>query len=356
MTRRGISAISAGKAESAQPPTAIDCFSGCGGMTEGLKQAGFNVVGAIELDDSAAAVYRLNHPDVRLWQEDIRSVSAQSIRRTLKVRKGGVDLLGGCPPCQGFSALRTKNGGRLVRDKRNDLIYEFERLALALLPKYVMLENVPRLIKDKRCHRFVRSLRNAGYEVFAGVLNVADYGVPQRRRRTVIVASRIGTPLLAKRVSRVRTVRQAIGSLATAGTSGDPLHDIPEKRSVLVSQRIASIPKDGGDRSSLPAHLVLDCHRASDGYKDVYGRVAWDEPSPTITTGCFNPSKGRFLHPEDDRALTVREAALLQSFPMSYQFPVELGKVKLSQMIGNALPPVFIRSHARAILKDVRNG
>ncbi len=318
-------------------------------MTEGFRQAGYNVVGAIEIDQCAIEAYKLNHPDVRVWQDDVKNVSTQTILRSLKLRKGELDLLGGCPPCQGFSTLRTRNGNCRVRDKRNNLIYEFQRLVLGLRPKHIMLENVPRLIKDQRLRNFTRSLKEAGYTVKADVLNVAHYGVPQRRRRTVVIASRVREPCLASEVSVSHTVRQAIGSLGPAGKSGDPLHDMPEKRSAVVRERIRKIPKNGGGRASLPRHLRLACHGETDGFKDVYGRMAWDEPAPTITTGCFNPSKGRFLHPSEHRAITIREAALLQSFPMSYEFPVGFGKVKLAEMIGNALPPAFICLHAQAL-------
>ncbi len=230
-------------------PTAFDCFAGCGGMTEGFRQAGYRVIGAIEIDASAAKVYKLNHPRVRLWQDDIKNVSAQSVLKTLKLQKGELDLLGGCPPCQGFSALRTKNGKRDIFDKRNDLISDFQQLVLDLLPKYVMLENVPHLIKDQRLRTFTESLEDAGYTLKADILNVAHYGVPQRRRRTVVVASRIGAPSFAAKDAALQTVRQTIGSLQPAGNSGDPLHDIPERRSAVVRQRIRRIPKNGGRTS-----------------------------------------------------------------------------------------------------------
>jgi DNA (cytosine-5)-methyltransferase 1 len=153
----------------------------------------------------------------------------------------------------------------------------------------------------------------------------------------------------AKPTMNIRTVRDAIGSMPVAGESGDPLHDMPEKRSRRVAARIRQVPINGGSRAALPRHLKLECHKNSNGFKDVYGRMAWDEPAPTITTGCFNPSKGRFLHPMANRAITMREAALLQSFPKSYKFPIELGKVKVATMIGNALPPEFIKKHAMAL-------
>jgi DNA (cytosine-5)-methyltransferase 1 len=319
-------------------------------MSEGLKQAGYNVVGAIEVDADAVNVYTLNHPATHVWPCDIRKVTAAAVLKQLGLRKGQLDLLGGCPPCQGFSTLRTYNGHRWTRDKQNDLIFEFQRLVLGLKPKRVMMENVPGLFVNSRLKKFQAALEEAGYEVKADVLNVGEYGVPQRRRRLVLLASRVSAVAFAKPTAKARTVRNAIGSLPVAGESGDALHDIPEKHSRRVAARIRQVPADGGSRSALPGRLKLQCHKNSDGFQDVYGRMAWDEPAPTITTGCFNPSKGRFLHPEADRAITMREAALLQSFPKSYQFPATLGKVKVATMIGNALPPRFIKSHAKQLL------
>lgn len=336
---------------SRKKPTAFDCFAGCGGMSEGFKQAGFKVIGAIEIDPRAVKTYKMNHPRVDTWNRDVKEISGREILNSLNLKKGELDLLGGCPPCQGFSSLRTMNGNRFIQDDRNDLIFEFQRLVLALLPKMVMLENVPQLSLDNRFSKFCRKLKSVGYEIKHDVLDVACYGVPQRRRRTILVASRIGSPEFATSSEKIMTVRKAIGSLPPAGTSGDAVHDMPEKRSEIVKKRIKSIPTDGGGRTSLPDDLVLDCHRDYGGFKDVYGRMAWEALAPTITTGCFNPSKGRFLHPCENRAVTIREAAILQSFPATYKFPVELGKVKLAQMIGNALPPEFIKRHAKALLE-----
>jgi len=335
-----------------QPPTAFDCFAGCGGMTEGLKQAGFRVVGAIENDATACEVYSLNHPEVHVWSEDIQFVTARKIFETLGLKKGELDLLGGCPPCQGFSTLRTYNGGHRIRDKQNDLIFEFQRLVLELLPKNVMMENVPGLFDNRRFAEFKTAVEDIGYKVKAQVLNVNDYGVPQRRRRLVMLANRLAFVDFAAIESVRPTVRNAISTLPEAGKSGDALHDLPENRSSNVKRIIASIPKNGGSRSALPDDLVLKCHKKSDGFKDIYGRMAWDKPAPTITTGCFNPSKGRFLHPVANRAISMREAALLQSFPRNYKFPAEMGKVRLATMIGNALPPEFIRRHASALTKS----
>ena len=330
-------------------PRAGDCFAGCGGMTVGLKRAGFSVVGAVEIDPDACDVYELNHPDTRLWRKDIRNLTCAAILKGLSLRRGELELLGGCPPCQGFSTLRTNNGRHRVRDKRNDLILEFQRLIRGLRPKTVMLENVPGLYKNRRLAMFKRELEQDGYSVEAKILNVADYGVPQRRRRLVVLASRSGTVNFADKTDHQLTVRDAIGDLPPAGDSGDPLHDMRENRTPRIRRLIAKIPADGGSRSSIPKAMQLKCHHKFDGFNDVYGRMAWDRPAPTITTGCFNPSKGRFLHPTANRAITMREAALLQSFPPAYKFPSDLGKVRVAVMIGNALPPRFIRVHASAL-------
>jgi DNA (cytosine-5)-methyltransferase 1 len=333
----------------AKRPTAIDCFAGCGGMSEGLRRAGYDVIGAIEIDKDAAAVYKLNHPGTKVWRRDITRLPATKILRDLGLRKGQLDLLGGCPPCQGFSTLRTYNGKRRIRDKQNDLIFQFQRLVLKLRPKRVMMENVPGLEKDSRLKKFRAKLEKAGYKAEAYIHDVVEFGVPQRRRRLVLLASRTHRVDFAKPSRRVRTVRDAIGHLPKAGKSGDPLHDLPESRSPTVAARIRQVPRNGGSRTALPSRLCLRCHRDSDGFKDVYGRMGWDRPSPTITTGCFNPSKGRFLHPSANRAISMREAALLQTFPNRYRFPASLGKVKIATLIGNALPPEFIRRHAAAM-------
>jgi DNA (cytosine-5)-methyltransferase 1 len=336
----------------ADPPLAFDCFAGCGGMSQGFRDAGCHVIGAIESDPDIARVYSINHPDTVMWTEDIRGISAARIKRRLGIKKGELDLLGGCPPCQGFSTLRTYNGSRRIRDSQNDLIFEFERLARDLLPKSVMLENVPALFHDVRLRRFIALLTDLGYEAYADILDVSNFGVPQRRRRLIVLASRVSQVRFARALTRPKTVRDAIGALPAAGQSGDDLHDLPETRSQTVRERIRQIPIDGGSRSSLSRELQLRCHDRVDGFNDVYGRMAWDQPAPTITTGCFNPSKGRFLHPVEHRNITIREASLLQTFPRQYRFPVEFGKVKLATMIGNALPPQFIKRHTRELLRS----
>ncbi len=336
-------------------PTALDLFAGCGGLTEGLKAAGFRVLGAVEIEEKSAETYKLNHPEVHLWIKDIQDLSTLTVTRKLALRKGRLDLLAGCPPCQGFSTMRTLNGHRSNRDRRNDLLFEFLRFVEGLRPKAIMMENVPGLARNGRFKEFCARLRELGYIGKYDVLDAANYGVPQRRQRLIYLAGFKRPVAFADPRKKEKTVRQAISILRPAGNSGDSLHDIPERRSPDVQRKIEIIPKDGGSRSSLPPAEQLACHKTFSGFKDVYGRMAWDKVAPTITTGCFNPSKGRFLHPDSDRAITIREAALLQGFRRRYKFRVKHGKIALALMIGNALPPPFITAHARSVATALRH-
>ena len=336
-------------------PTAVDLFCGCGGLTVGLKRAGFRVLGAVDVDPLSVKTYKANHRDVTLWEKDIRELDPQELLDALGLEKGGLDLLAGCPPCQGFSTMRTLNGALMVDDPRNDLLLEFERFVEALLPRAVMMENVPGLADDKRFEAFLRKLKELGYLGAHRVLNAAEYGVPQRRRRLIYLAG-LGMEIpFADKAAKMKTVEEAIGGLPKAGQSGDPVHDMPENRTPKVLEVIRLIPKDGGSRRDLPEKFQLECHKRCNGFKDVYGRMAWKEVAPTITSGCFNPSKGRFLHPEEDRAITMREAALLQGFPRRYKFPTTDNKSAVALMIGTALPPPFIAAHGRSIKRVLRN-
>lgn len=331
-------------------PLALDLFSGCGGLTLGLEQAGFKVAGAVEIEPLAVETYESNHRDVVVWPTDIRELSVPEVRARLGVDEGELDLLAGCPPCQGFSSMRTLNGSKEVADLRNDLVFEFLRFVEELRPKAVMMENVPGLMQDERLAVFRRRLQDLGYADGCEVLDAADFGVPQRRRRMVLLAGRYGPIEFAASDKRRRDVRSAISELPEAGRSGDPLHDLPEKRSNKVRELIRSIPKDGGSRRDLSPERQLACHAKCDGFKDVYGRMSWQEVAPTITGGCVNPSKGRFLHPTENRSITLREAATLQSFPRDYRFSLRRGKMPAAEMIGNALPPEFVRRHGGRVL------
>lgn len=338
-------------------PTAVDLFCGCGGLTIGLKQAGFKVLGAIDLDPLSITTYKENHRGVVTWQIDIRDLKPMDLLRKLQLEPGDLDLLAGCPPCQGFSTIRTLNGSLSIDDPRKDLLLEFQRFVEAIQPRTVMLENVPGLAADKRFTSFVRHLKSLGYLGSYRILDAARFGVPQRRRRLIYLAGFGFMVPFAEEKPRIVTVKSAIGKLPKAGESGDPIHDMHENRTPRIKALISQIPKNGGSRTDLPEELQLDCHKKCNGFKDVYGRMSWNSVAPTITSGCFNPSKGRFLHPEEDRAITMREAALLQGFPRKYKFPDTRSKLAIALMIGNALPPPFIRAHslslAKAIVDDI---
>ncbi len=335
-------------------PSAIDLFCGCGGMTQGLKQAGFRVLWGNDVAASPLKAYRANHPDVLVAEKDIRKIECDELMETLGLQEGDLDLLAGCPPCQGFSSIRTNNGRYSIPDDRNDLINDYLRFVKAFRPKAVMLENVPGLKDDSRFDVFVATMAGWGYQGEWKILNVADYGVPQRRRRLIYVAAYKKSIRISEVKHEPRTVRDAIGALPAAGNSGDFMHDIPERRTKKIQEMIALIPKNGGSRSQLPDKYVLPCHKRNpEGFKDVYGRMAWDKPSPTITGGCASPSKGRFLHPEENRCITPREASLLQGFPRNYIFPQGLPKDRLALMVGNALPVPFIYAHAKEIRQQM---
>ena len=336
-------------------PTAIDLFCGLGGLSLGLRQARFRVAAALDVAPLAIESYRMNFPRVPLVLADIRDVRGADLLRTAGLAPGELDLLAGCPPCQGFSALRTKWRQSAVEDDRNDLILEFLRLVRESRPRLVLMENVPGLARDALFSRFVEGLRELEYGVDSDVLDSADYGEPQRRRRLVLVAAQGTQPQIVQGASESRSVRDAIGTLTErAGRSGDPLHDHGERRAEAIRAIIEAIPKDGGSRADLDEEDQLECHRKAavrgDGWgRDCYGRMAWDKPAPTITGGCVNPGKGRFLHPEENRAITLREALMLQGFPKNYRLSLSRGKYAAAELAGNAIPPAFVKAQARVL-------
>jgi len=340
----------------ASRPTAIDLFSGAGGVTTGLKQAGFRVVAAVESDEAAMTTYKKNHRTVKTYNQDIRELTANQLLTDLAIQPGELCLLAGCPPCQGFSKLRTRNGNALISDVRNGLIGEFARFVEELRPKAIMMENVPGLANSQEFYEFLERLRKLDYPVDDAhkVLDIADFGVAQRRRRLIFLSIRSDSSLAwPSRLTR-RTVRDEIGGLPEPGSTSDTLHRDYKNYSAKVMDIIASVPTDGGSRAQLPKELQLACHQRVNGFSDVYGRMSWDTVSPTITSGCNNPSKGRFIHPQSNRVITLREAALLQGFPKSYRFCLKRGVERVALQIGNALPPPFIKHHAKAILKALQ--
>jgi DNA (cytosine-5)-methyltransferase 1 len=337
---------------------AIDLFAGCGGLTLGLKQAGFEVVAAIEIDNRAAFTYRLNHKSTRVLETGIQQISAKNLMKVAGIKKGDLDLLAGCPPCQGFSRLARYNG-RIKRDPRNRLVKEFERFVKDTFPKTVLMENVPALARSSFFKSLVRTLKRLSFTVSWGVLDAADFGVPQRRRRLILMASRVGVIDLPKGTENSSTVSDIIKKLPDPRTSSDPVHALFSRSSETIKKRIAQIPKNGGSREDVGPDKQLKCHQKCDGFKDVYGRMQWDKVAPTITSGCFNPSKGRFLHPSEDRPISIREASLLQSFPRDYKFSISFGITALAKLVGDALPPLFAKHqalHIKGALNSVKNG
>lgn len=353
---------------------AVDLFAGCGGLTSGLQAAGFDIVAAIEQDADAAETYRANNPAVVLYEQDIRAVAAAAVRRTLALPEGEtLDLLAGCPPCQGFTRL-TESSGR--RDRRNGLVREFLRFVRVLRPKVCMLENVPGLLRSRKGKRYFREVENglkkAGYRISYDVVELADYGVPQFRKRLVLIAARrkaipIPAPThhdparVGKRGQQPwNTVRKAIEKLPRAplrstirAGRAEPHYEWHYARNVasLVKRRLEHALKHGRRRSTLPKSLRLKCHeRRPDGYFDVYGVLDWDRPSPTITSGCTNASKGCFGHPKEARPLTAVEAARLQTFLLSHKFKGS-GLESVARQIGNALPRRFAKVVGKAIAK-----
>ena len=326
--------------------TAIDLFSGCGGLTQGLKNAGFKVLIGCEIRPEARDAYLMNHSDVRLYP-DIRALSGEAVLSALSIQPGELDLLAACPPCQGFSSMRTKNR-EIVSDPRNELIFEVARLVKELRPKAVLIENVPRLLKDGRLEEFKKILGEE-YEFTEGVLDAKDFSVPQRRKRMILIGSRFGKISLPEPAAQILTVNDAIGSLpAPDAKHKRPLHRIRQKFTGKVLERIRSVQQS---RNDLPDHLVLECHkRYPQGFRDVYGRMNASAVAPTMTRSSHNPSKGRFIHPSEDRGLTIYEIMLLQGFPRRYKLPENIGIGKLSSLLGEAFPPPMAEAQANQIL------
>ena len=331
----------------------IDLFSGCGGLTEGLHQAGFETKVAVEIEEDAVLAFKMNHKKTEVIKKDIREITAEEIKKYLNGEP--LHLLAGCPPCQGFSAVRRLNRSESIHDERNDLILEYLRLVRELKPLTIMLENVPGLANYDKFKMAVEELKSLGYDPKFDIVNVKDFGVPQSRKRLVMVGSRIGELEIADSPYEKRTVWDTIGHLESETKTDDELHKIFPKHTEAVMDKIKNTPKNGGSRKDLPAKYTLPCHKKKNvGFNDIYGRLRWDDYSTTITGGCLNPSKGRFLHPEKDRCITAREAALLQSFPKDYKFPTTISRTALALMIGNALPPKFSYYQAANIYKHLQ--
>ena len=346
----------------------VDFFCGCGGMSWGFSNTrqshqAYRVIGGIDINKVALATYARNVNAPAICR-DIRDFAANP---SILSEALGVDALEdlrplvfiGCPPCQGFSAHRKKDDRD---DPRNDLALAFARLCEHFKPDAIVMENVPEILKGRFAAYFSQAstiLESAGYSITKDVLDLSHYGVPQKRMRAVVIgtlAESIPMPQPPLSQGSAITVRQAIGHLSPleAGNCDerDPYHRAPSHVDRILDL-IKRIPLDGGDRRSLPKNIQLRCHSAVDsgdtpGFTDVYGRLRWDTPSVTITAKSSTPSCGRFLHPEQHRNISVREAAILQGFPQEYAF--EGPFVNQYRQIGEAVPPIFARSMAWHLL------
>jgi len=343
------------------PVSAIDIFCGAGGLTHGLMQAGIKVEAGIDLDEQMEHAFVNNNPGVDFLPWDVARKNYTSIEKLFDSDKHR--LLAGCAPCQPFSKLT--NG---VKEHRAwDLLDNFGRFVAGILPELVTMENVPELADRGRVvfDRFVRTLQKHDYHVAWCVVQCPEYGIPQSRKRLVLLASRLGEIEIPEGCYRYpslwRTVRQTIAKLPPLESGeedpDDPMHGASQL-SPLNLKRIRATKHDGGTRHDWPDALILDCHRKKSGesYFSIYGRMWWDQPAPTMTTLCTGLGNGRFGHPEQDRAITLREAALFQSFPRSYEFwpsDERLNRKAVGRMIGNAVPPKLAKALGCAIMEHV---
>ncbi len=322
----------------------IDLFCGAGGLSLGLRRAGVSIVAGIDSDPICEYPFAANNA-TKFIRADVRDISGLDLSTLYP--SGSVRLLAGCAPCRPFSPFR--RGKDNSKDEEWGLLTEFSRLAKELEPELLTMENVPGAASKPVFHNFVVDLRTRGYSVAYESLYCPLFGVPQHRRRLVLIASRIGQPAIpVGRLSQenFRTVRDTIAMLPRlAAGESDPKDQLHRARSVNPRnlERLRS-SQPGGTWHDWPEELRADCHRKKTGssYQSVYARMIWDEPSPTITTQAYNFGTGRFGHPEQDRAITPREAALLQTFPRRFRFVRPREEVFLShvgRLIGNAVPP-----------------
>lgn len=342
----------------------VDLFCGIGGLSHGLVLEGFNVVAGVDSDRSCKFSFEKNN-NAAFIGKDISRFTAKELKKLY--RGATTRILVGCAPCQPFSALNKK---RLVKkDARKHWypLFRFMRLIREVKPEIVSMENVPDLSNQKRYpvfSDFLQTLKECGYSVSYQTVDSSRYGVPQRRKRLVLLASRLGViSLVPETVSEneLVTVRDAIGALPRlkdgSTNSKDPLHRA-SKLSPLNKRRIAATPRNGGSAKSWDKSLVLECFRKETGRSymcSVYGRMKWDEPSPTMTTQCTSLGTGRFGHPSQNRAISLREAALLQSFPAHYEF-VEPGVFivrRVAKHIGNAVPVLLGRAIGTSLKKHL---
>jgi DNA (cytosine-5)-methyltransferase 1 len=340
---------------------ALDFFCGGGGLTRGLLDAGIRVVAGFDHDERCRATYEHNNPGARFITKDINSITVSELTCLARAESFDKMLFAGCAPCQPFSKHRKGKTG--VRDAA--LLDEFGRIVAEAKPGLVLIENVPGMAlvpEGGAFHRFIEMLERNGYDYAEAVLDAKHYGVPQNRRRLVLIGAKDASASLPKpkygpSLRPFKTVRQAIVHFPAIAAGGSH-PDVPNHRAAAITplniDRLKHTQHDGGDRRSWPEHLRLACHKKDHaGHTDVYGRMAWDSPAPALTGRCNSISNGRYGHPEQDRAISLREAAALQSFPDGYIFFGSNNHIALQ--IGNAVP-VRLAEELGKHIRRLRNG
>lgn len=339
--------------------TAVDLFAGAGGLSRGLQSAGFKIAAAADFWAPAIASYRANFADHPSYEMDLAHLDARTIA-TWGLPE--VDLVAGGPPCQGFSIQRIGAD----TDARNNLIFAFSKAVQLIRPKMFLMENVPGLLGHRGkaiAERFIHEMEDEGFQVHSEILNAADFGVPQLRRRVFLVGWRKGElpdfvfPSPTHIGTHMRSVGDALKDLMEPPSDyspmpGDPLHR-RMKLSALNEKRIALIPPGGGFED-LPVELRVKCHQsgaAKIGHRNVYGRLDANRPAVTITGRFDSFTRGRFAHPSENRNISLREGARLQSFPDSHVFVGT--QEEIAAQIGNAIPPLLAMAMGKALLSHL---
>ena len=334
-------------------------FCSVGGLTRGLQMADLKVSAGLDIDASCQYAYEKNC-NATFIKMDIQNCTWSDISKFFE--DSICRVLVGCAPCQLFSSLAPSQSRRIKEDKRWNLINDFCRIILEGMPEIVSMENVPRLIQLPVYRRFKQKLIKAGYQISDGLLLCAEFGVPQNRRRLVMLGSRLGKiEMPVGNKSDWPTVRQVIGELppiSNGQTSDEDTLHVCSKLDPVNLARIRASKPGGSWARDWPEALLPECYRKESGktFGSVYGRMKWDAPSPTITTQFNRYGTGRFGHPDQDRALSLREGALLQTFPQGYEFFPPKEKITMSKVcshIGNAVPPLLGRAIGRAIKRHI---
>lgn len=335
---------------------AVDLFCGAGGLTHGFLLEGLKVNAGIDLDSACQYPYETNNR-AQFIKRDVSKISGDDLNEIFGSPK--IRVLAGCAPCQPFSTYAHKYD--IKRDNKWSLLQQFSRLIKESSPEIVTMENVPSVCKHEVFESFVRSLKRKGYYVWYGIVDSSLYGAPQSRKRMVLLASLLGEiEFIEPTRKKPKTVRQVIGKLerigAGEGSGKDPLHSTRSLTSINY-ERI-KVSKPGGTWHDWPKQLVADCHKVESGstFSGVYGRMQWDKPAPTMTTQFYSFGGGRFGHPEQNRAISLREGAIFQGFPKRYKFLKKdevVNFTALGRMIGNAVPVDLGRAIAKSILQHV---